>query len=560
MAKTFPSDLEIAHSVKPKPIGRLAHELSLKPKDLIPFGYHRAKVHYNAIERSTRPEGQLILVSAITPTPAGEGKTTTSIGLSQGLANLGKSVSVALREPSMGPLFGMKGGATGGGYSQVIPSEAINLSFNGDFAAVQGAHNLLAAALDNAVYQRELSSLDPRRIVFPRVMDMNDRSLRRTIIGLGGRTMGVPRESHFDITAASEVMAILALSKDYDDLRKRLSRILVGLTYDGKPITAESLGVAGAMTLIMREAIYPNLVQTLEGVPAFIHCGPFANIAHGSNSILATQMALALSDYVVTEAGFGFDLGAEKFFDITCQTGGFAPELCVLVVTARALKMHGGVKKKHLDKENIEAIIKGFDNLDKHIENIEKFQVPVVVAVNRFIGDSDKEIEAILAHCSRHEVPAAVSEVFERGGEGGKELAQKCIDTMCDGCQLPLKPLYKYEWTPEKKIETIAREIYGAEHVDYTNEGKRDLRTIYKLGYDEQAVCMAKTQKSLSDNPKLLGRPKDFIITIRGIEIAAGAGFIVPLTGDILRMPGLPKDPAFKNMDTLDDGTVVGLS
>ncbi len=560
MTNKFPTDIEIANSVRPKPIGRLAHDLSLKPKDLIPFGYHRAKVHYRAIERTNRKEGQLILVSAITPTPAGEGKTTTTIGLGQGLAKLGKHVSIALREPSMGPLFGMKGGATGGGYSQVIPMEDINLNFNGDFAAVQAAHNLLAAALDNAVYQHKLSDLDPRRIVFPRVMDMNDRALRRIIIGLGGRTMGVPRETHFDITAASEVMAILALSHDYDDLRHRLSKILVGLTYDGKPITAESLKVAGAMTLILREAIYPNLVQTLEGVPAFIHCGPFANIAHGSNSILATRMALAHTDYVVTEAGFGFDLGAEKFFDITCRAGGFAPELCVLVVTARALKMHGGVKKRDLGKENVEAIQKGLANMEKHIENIGKFQVPVVVAINRFHTDTDKELAAIKDKCSSLSVPAAISDVFANGGEGGKELAQVCLDTMCEGCQLPLKPLYEYDMSPEDKIATIAREIYGAQHVDYTNEGKRDLKTIYKLGYDKLAVCMAKTPKSLSDNPKLLGRPKDFIITVRGIEIAAGAGFIVPLTGDVLRMPGLPKEPSYLGMDTLDDGKVIGLS
>jgi len=554
------TDIEIANSVKPKPIGRLAHDLGLRPIDLIPFGYHRAKVHYRAIERSTRPEGQLILVSAITPTPAGEGKTTTSIGLAQGLAKLGKSVSVALREPSMGPLFGMKGGATGGGRSQVIPMEDINLMFNGDFPAVQAAHNLLSAALDNAIYHRQLADLDPRRIVFPRVMDMNDRSLRRIIIGLGGRTMGVPRETHFDITAASEVMAILALSHDYDDLRKRLSRILVGLTYDGQPITAESLGVAGAMTMIMREAIYPNLVQTLEGVPAFIHCGPFANIAHGSNSILATRMALAHTDYVVTEAGFGFDLGAEKFFDITCRAGNFAPELCVLVVTVRALKMHGGVKKKHLTVEDRDAVHRGLPNMEKHIENIRRFQVPVVVAVNRFGDDTDGELAVVLDRCRELGVPAALSEVHARGGEGGTDLARACLETMCADCQLPLKPLYEYDWTPERKIETIAKQMYGAEHVAYTADGKRDLKTVYDLGYDKLAVCMAKTQKSLSDDPELLGRPKDFIITVRGIEIAAGAGFIVPLTGDIMRMPGLPKDPAFLGMDTRNDGTVVGIS
>jgi formate--tetrahydrofolate ligase len=557
---SMPTDIEIAQSAEPLPIGRLAHQLDLSPEDLIPYGYHRAKVHYRAIERSPRKEGQLILVSAITPTPAGEGKTTISIGLAQGLARIGKQVSLALREPSMGPLFGMKGGATGGGYSQLLPMAEINLMFNGDFPAVTAAHNLLAAALDNAVHYRKLPDLDPRRIIFPRVTDMNDRSLRRQVIGLGGKAMGVPRETHYDITAASEVMAILALSHNYDDLRKRLSRILLGMTYDGESITAESLKVAGAATTILKEAIHPNLVQTLEGVPAFVHCGPFANIAHGSNSVLATRMALAHADYAVTEAGFGFDLGAEKFFDITCREGGYAPEATVLVATCRALKVHGGVRKKNLDQPDPAAVERGLANMDKHIENIAKFQVPVVVAVNKFAADTPEEIAVILEHCRQREVPAAVADIHARGGEGGEELAQLVVDTMCDGCQLPLKPLYDYGWTPEKKIETIAEEIYGAEHVDYTPEGKRDLKTVYKLGYDKLAVCMAKTPKSLSDNPKLLGRPKDFIITVRGIEIAAGAGFIVPLTGDILRMPGLPKNPAYLGIDLEEDGTVVGLS
>jgi formate--tetrahydrofolate ligase len=538
----------------------MASDLNIHHEDLIPFGYNRAKINYRAIERSDRPEGQLILVSAITPTPAGEGKTTVSIGLAQGLAKIGKSVSVALREPSMGPLFGVKGGATGGGYSQLLPMEDINLMFNGDFPAVQAAHNLLAAALDNAIYQRQLPDLDPRRITYPRVIDMNDRALRRVMVGLGGDTMGVPRETNFDITAASEVMAILALSNDYNDLRERISKILVGLTYDKQPITAESLKVAGAMTLILKEAIYPNMVQTLEGVPAFVHCGPFANIAHGSNSILATRLALSRTDYVVTEAGFGFDLGAEKFFDITCRAGNFAPELCVLVVTARALKMHGGVKKRHLKEENVSAVIKGLENLEKHAENIGKFQVPVVIAINRFTSDTDDEINAILDRCKALGLKVAVADVHSKGGEGGMELAQTCVDTMCDGCQLPLKPLYEYDWTPEKKIETIAKRIYGAAHVDYTTDGKKALKNVYKLGYDKLGVCMAKTQKSLSDNPRLLGRPKDFIVTVRDIEIAAGAGFIVPLTGDIMRMPGLPSKPSYLGMDTNDDGTIVGLS
>ncbi len=557
---SFPTDIEIARKNPPRPIGKIASDMGIHPDDLIPFGYNRAKVNYRAIERSKRPEGQLILVSAITPTPAGEGKTTISIGLAQGLAKIGKKVALALREPSMGPLFGMKGGATGGGYSQVIPMDEINLMFNGDFPAISAAHNLLAAALDNSVHYRQIPDLDPRRIIFPRVVDMNDRSLRRMVIGLGGKTMGVPRETHYDITAASEVMAIMALAQNHDDLRQRLSRILVGLTFGGKPITAESLQVSGAMTTILKEAIHPNLVQTLEGVPAFIHCGPFANIAHGSNSVLATRMALFHADYAVTEAGFGFDLGAEKFFDITCRAGGYAPELCVLVATVRALKMHGGVKKKKLKESDPAAVERGLPNMEKHIENIAKFQVPVVVAVNRFEGDDPEELEVVIKRCKELGVPAAIADIHSRGGEGGVELAEAVVEATCKGCQLPLKPLYEYDWLPEKKIETIAKEIYGAEHVDYTTDGKRDLKTVHKLGYDKLAVCMAKTPKSLSDNPALLGRPKDFIITVRGIEISAGAGFIVPLTGDILRMPGLPKKPAYLGIDLLDDGTVVGLS
>jgi len=554
------SDQDIAGSVQPRPVREVAEELGIQPEDLILYGDHKAKVRVEAIEKSSRPEGQLILVSAITPTPAGEGKTTTSIGLAQGLARLGKRVSVALREPSMGPLFGIKGGATGGGFSQVIPMADINLHFTGDFHAVTAAHNLLAAALDNAVHFRKIPKLDPRRIIFPRVMDMNDRSLRRIIVGLGGNKMGVPRETFFDITSASEVMAILALSNDFAELKDRLSRILVGLTYDGEPITAQSLQVSGAMTAVLKDALHPNLVQTLEGVPAFIHCGPFANIAHGSNSVLATRLALAHSDYVVTEAGFGFDLGAEKFFDITCRDGRFAPELCVLVVTVRALKMHGGVKRRHLGEANPAAVQKGLANMEKHIENIHKFQVPVVVGINRFAADTEEEIRVVTDRCREMKVPAAVADVHARGGEGGEALADKVIEQICRGCQEPLKPLYEPEWKPEKKIETIAREIYGAAHVDYTADGKRDLKTVYKLGYERLKVCMAKTQKSLSDNPRLLGRPEHFIVTVRNIQIAAGAGFIVPLTGDILRMPGLPGKPAYQNIRVEKGGRISGLS
>lgn len=554
------SDIKIAQQREPVPIIKIAKELKIDSQDLMEYGKYKAKVHINAIKRSPRPEGQLILVSAITPTPAGEGKTTMSIGLAQGLAKLGKKVSVALREPSMGPLFGVKGGATGGGYSQVIPMADINLHFNGDFHAVSSAHNLLAAALDNAVHFRKIPKLDPRRIIFPRVMDMNDRSLRRVIVGLGGNKMGVPRESYFDITSASEVMAILALSNNFSELQERLSKILVGLTYDGEPITADSLKVSGAMTAILKDALHPNLVQTLEGVPAFIHCGPFANIAHGSNSILATRMALAYSDYVVTEAGFGFDLGAEKFFDITCRDGNYAPELCVLVVTIRALKVHGKVKRRDLTEKNPQAVKKGLVNMEKHIENIHKFQVPVVIGINKFADDSTEEIKVVLDRCQELNVPVAIADIFAKGGEGGMELATRVIEKICDGCQESLKPLYEPEWEPERKIETIAKEIYGAEHVDYTADGKRDLKTVYKLGYDKLKVCMAKTPKSLSDNPKLLGRPEHFIVTVRKIEIAAGAGFIVPLTGDILRMPGLPSKPAYLDIDVNPNGKITGLS
>ena len=553
-------DIEIAQSKEPVPIKEIAERLKIDPNDLMVYGKYKAKVNIDAIERSKRPEGQLILVSAITPTPAGEGKTTMSIGLAQGLAKLGKKVSVALREPSMGPLFGVKGGATGGGYSQVIPMADINLHFNGDFHAVSSAHNLLAAALDNAIHFRKIPKLDPRRIIFPRVMDMNDRSLRRVIVGLGGNKMGVPRETYFDITSASEVMAILALSNNFTELKERLSRILVGLTYKGEPITAESLQVAGAMTAILKDAIHPNLVQTLEGVPAFIHCGPFANIAHGSNSILATRLALAYSDYVVTEAGFGFDLGAEKFFDITCRDGHYAPELCVLVVTIRALKMHGNVKRRDLKEKNPKAVQKGLANMEKHIENIHKFQVPVVVAINRFADDTTEEIKVVLDRCEALKVKVAVADIFARGGEGGKELASKVVEKMCDGFQEPLRPLYEPEWAPEKKIETIAKEIYGAKHVDYTADGKRDLKTVYRLGYDKLKVCMAKTPRSLSDNPKLLGRPEHFIVTVRKVEIAAGAGFIVPLTGNVLRMPGLPSKPSYLDINVNSKGKITGLS
>lgn len=499
-----------------------------------------------------------MLVSAITPTPAGEGKTTTSIGLAQGMARLGRSVCLALREPSLGPIFGMKGGATGGGRSTLIPSEDINLHFTGDMHAVTAAHNLLAAAVDNHLYWGNRAGLDPRTVRFRRVMDMNDRALRNIVIGLGGRTQGIPRESGFDITAASEVMAILALSGGIDDLRSRLSRIFVGLTWEGERLTAEFAEVAGAMCVLLKQAILPNLVQTAEGVPAFVHAGPFANIAHGCNSILATRMALSFADWAITEAGFGFDLGAEKFFDIKCVYGGFRPCVVVLVATCRALKMHGGVRKGALDSPDPGAVEAGLPNLDKHVENIRKFGVHPVVCINRFPHDTPEEIEVVRGRCARLGVPSAVGEGYERGGEGMTELAEAVIAS-ATSCPGSLKPLYDWAWPVERKIQTIAGEMYGAEHVDYTPAARKDLATIGKFGYQGLPVCIAKTQNSLSDNPELLGRPKDFVVTVREIHISAGAGFLVPVTGEIMRMPGLPSVPAASRMDLGPAGEVLGL-
>ncbi|HUT98495.1 MAG TPA: formate--tetrahydrofolate ligase [bacterium] len=554
----FPPDIEIAQAAKPRPIAEVAAGLGLGPDDLDLYGRGKAKVHNHALRRFQGSIGKLVLVSAITPTPAGEGKTTVTIGLAQGLAKLGEKAACALREPSLGPIFGVKGGAAGGGYSQVIPMEDINLHFTGDIHAVTSAHNLLAAALDNHLFRGDASGLDPRTVTYRRVVDMNDRELRDIVIGLGGRTQGVPRESGFDITAASEVMAILCLAEDFEDLKRRLGSILLGMTYDGKPVLAKEIGVAGAMTMLLKHAIRPNLVQTLEGVPAFIHGGPFANIAHGCNSVLATRMALAFSDWGITEAGFGFDLGAEKFFDIKCVSGKFCPSLVVLVATCRALKMHGGVKKRDLAEPNPEALARGLPNLEKHLENIKKFGLPSVVCVNRFFSDTEEEMRVVLDRCRELGVPAAVGEGFAKGGDGMLELAELVRESARD-CTGDFKPLYDWSWPVEKKIYTVAHEIYGAEHVDYTSKAKRDLKTIEDFGYSGLPVCIAKTQNSLSDNPVLLGRPKDFVVTVREIQIAAGAGFVVPLTGDILRMPGLPKDPAAVHMDIDLDGNITGL-
>ena len=555
---TFPTDIEIARRAAPRPIIEIAQKLGLSAEDLDLYGVDKAKVHLDTLQKKRRGTGKLVLVSAITPTPAGAGKTTTTIGLTQGLARLGKSVSCAVREPSLGPIFGMKGGAAGGGYSQVIPMEDINLHFTGDMHAITAANNLLAAALDNHLHWGNPSRLDARTVSFKRVMDMNDRSLRDIIIGLGGRTQGVPRESGFDISAASEIMAILSLAVDMDDLKERIDRIFIGLTFDREAVTAKEMGVTGAMAMLLKDAIMPNLVQTLEGNPAFVHCGPFANIAHGCNSLLATQMAVAFSDWAITEAGFGFDLGAEKFFDIKCQVGKLCPSLVVLVVTCRALKMHGGVSKRDLQIPNEEAVAAGLPNMEKHIENIGKFGLPAVVCVNRFAHDTDAELEIVVQRCGELGIPVAVGDGFVNGGSGMEELASLVIENARD-CSGTFKPLYDWDQSMEEKVEVIAREIYGAEHIDYTTLARKDLRMINRLGYGKLPVCIAKTQKSLSDNPKLLGRPKDFVVTVREIEISAGAGYLVPITGSIMRMPGLPKVPAAENMDIDDDGNVIGL-
>lgn len=553
------TDIDIARAAKIKPITEIAEMLGIPVDELELYGRYKAKIPLHFINEEKVKKAKLILVSAISPTPAGEGKTTISIGLSQGLNRIGKKTTVVLREPSLGPVFGIKGGATGGGYSQVLPMEDINLHFTGDFGAIEKAHNLLSAMIDNNVQSKTNNlNIDPRTVTWKRVIDMNDRSLRHIVVGLGGTTSGVPRETGFDITAASEVMAILCLSKDREDLKRRLGNIFVGYTYDKKPIYARDLKAHGAMAALLKDAIKPNLVQTLEGTPAIIHGGPFANIAQGTNSVIATKMGLTFSDYVVTEAGFGFDLGAEKFLDIKCQSSGLAPDAVVLVATVRALRYHGGAPVKEAGNPNLEALKKGIGNLEKHIENMKQFNVCPVVAVNKFVTDTDEEIAFLMEACERLGVHARVAEVWAKGGEGAEELAKLVVHTV-ETCLGTYEPLYDWNWTPEKKIETIAKKIYGAEAVDYTPKAKADLKKVYNLGLDKLAVCIAKTQKSLSDNPDLLGRPKDFIVTVREIEVAAGAEFIVPITGDIMRMPGLPDHPAAEIMDIDNDGNITGL-
>ncbi|WP_299124153.1 formate--tetrahydrofolate ligase [uncultured Winogradskyella sp.] len=553
------NDLQIAKQIELKPITTIAKKFGIDSNDIEMYGKYKAKLPLSKIDREKAKNSNLILVSAISPTPAGEGKTTISIGLSEALNKLQKKTTVVLREPSLGPVFGIKGGATGGGHSQVLPLEDINLHFTGDFSAIEKAHNLLAAIIDNNIQSKTNSlGLDARTITWKRVIDMNDRALRRIIVGLGGTTSGVPRETGFDITAASEIMAILCIATSLGDLKKRLGNIFIGYTMDKKPIYARDLKVAGAMATLLRHAIKPNLVQTIEGNPAIIHGGPFANIAQGTNSVIATLMGMTYSDYTVTEAGFGFDLGAEKFFDIKCQSANISPKAVVLTTTIRALKYHGGAGLKALNISNIEALRLGLPNLEKHLENIKQFNVTPIIAINRFKSDSKEEIQLVKDFAKVKNIRVAVANVWAKGGDGAIELAKHVIE-VAEKCKEPFKPLYKWDMDVEEKIETIAQKIYGAEHVDYNSSAKSQLKKIKELGLDKLPICVAKTQKSLSDNPKLLGRPKDFIITVREIEIAAGAGFLIPITGDIMRMPGLPAHPASEGIDISDSGEITGL-
>ncbi len=544
----------------PRPIREIGQQLGLEDEDLFCFGPHLAKVDLSVLDKPRpRPNSaRLILVSAITPTPAGEGKTTTTIGLGQAFSKLGESVCLALREPSLGPCLGMKGGATGGGGSQITPAERINLHFTGDFHAITAAHNLLAALLDNHIYSGNHLGIDPRRILWRRVIDMNDRALRDVVIGLGGPKQGVPRETGFDITAASEVMAMLCLSKDLEDLRQRLDRTLVAFTMDGRPVTAAKLKGSGAMLALLRDALQPNLVQTLEGTPALVHGGPFANIAHGCNSVVATRTALHLADWAITEAGFGFDLGAEKFFDIKCAGAGFDAAAVVLVATLRALKMHGGVPLPRVQDPNAEGTAAGLPNLEKHVENIRHFHKLPIVALNRFAGDTDEEIQVVRDWCAKHGVAFAVSDHFARGGDGALDLAR----TIVEQTQKEFTPLQTlYDWSDDvpEKIRKVATTMYGAKEVVFTKSAKSDLDDIQRLGYESLPICIAKTQSSLSDDPRLRGRPRDFEVTVRRVQINAGAGFLVVLTGEILRMPGLPKAPLAESLD-VRDGMITGLS
>ncbi len=553
------SDIELAYETEMKPISQIGAELGIHEDDLELYGRYKAKIPLKYIDMEKVKNNTLILVSAISPTPAGEGKTTMSIGLTQGLNRAGKKCTVVLREPSLGPVFGIKGGATGGGYSQVLPMEDINLHFTGDFSAIEKANNLLSALIDNNIQSNKRNiGIDPRTVQWKRAMDMNDRSLRNIVVGLGGRMSGVPREGGFNITAASEIMAALCLADNLADLKERMGNIFIGFTFDRKPVFARDLKAHGAMTALMKDAIKPNLVQTMENTPAIIHGGPFANIAQGTNSVIATRMGLSLSDYVVTEAGFGFDLGAEKFFDIKCGYSGLSPKVVVLVATVRALKYHGGAHLSKLTEPDTDALRKGLSNLEKHIENIQSFAICAVVAINKFASDTEEELSIIKEYSRTMGVDAVVADVWGKGGKGAMELADKVVQT-ASRCKNVFKPMYDWDWDIPKKIETVAKKIYGAYAVDYTRKARADLEKIKQLGLEKLPVCIAKTQKSLSDNPDLLGRPKDFVVTVREIEIASGAGFVIPITGDIMRMPGLPATPAAENIDIDENGNITGL-
>ena len=560
MGRLIPSDIEIAVKAEKKPIMEIAEKLGINEDEVELFGKYKAKISLDLMKRLEKaPDGKLILVTAVTPTPAGEGKTTNSIGLTDALNRLGKKAVVALREPSLGPNFGIKGGAAGGGYSQVVPMDDINLHFTGDIHAVTYAHNLLAAMLDNHIHQGNELNIDPRKIMFRRVIDLNDRALRFVVCGLGGPKNGVPRETGFDISVASEIMAILCLSLNLKDLKERLGRIVVGYTYDDRPVTAADLEAQGAMAVLMKDAVKPNLVQTLENNPAFIHGGPFANIAHGCNSIMATRMALKLADYVVTEAGFGADLGAEKFLDIKCRIAGLKPSAVVIVATVRALKHHGGASKAELAVENLETLEKGLPNLLKHIENItQKYGLPAVVAINRFPTDTEKELRLVEQKCKEYGANVALSEVWAKGGEGGIELAKEVIRLTEEG-KNNFRFIYEDEASIKEKIEAIVREVYGGDGVDFTPAASKEIEKLEALGFGKLPVCMAKTQYSLSDDPKKLGWPKGFKVTVRNVKVSAGAGFIVALTGEIMTMPGLPKVPAAESIDVDSDGRISGL-
>lgn len=554
------TDVQIAQEAHMLPITEVAKALDIPGDELEQYGKYKAKLSYSYIkENMNRENGKLVLVTAINPTPAGEGKTTTNVGLSMALSKLGKKTITTLREPSLGPCFGIKGGAAGGGYSQVVPMDDINLHFTGDFHAITSAHNLLAALLDNHIHQGNKLGIVTKKIVWKRVVDMNDRALRNIVIGLGGKADGVTREDGFDITVASEIMAILCLATDLEDLKERLSKMVVAYNYDGEAVTAGDLEATGAMALLLKDAIKPNLVQTLDNTPAFIHGGPFANIAHGCNSVVATQTALKLGDYVITEAGFGADLGAEKFFDIKCRYAGLKPDCVVIVATVRALKMNGGVSKDNLSEENQEALKAGSSNLIRHIENVAKFGVPSVVAINRFPTDTEAELDLLDKICEEYGVKVVLSEVFAKGSAGGMELAEEVI-RICEEGTADFKPLYDLDMTIEEKMEKIAKEIYRADGVDFTAAAQKQINELNKLGYDKFPICVAKTQYSFSDDAKLLGAPTGFRITVRELRVSAGAGFIVALTGSIMTMPGLPKVPAANGMDIKSDGTIIGLS